>query len=281
MLTSGRSIADTGIDAVALKPAECDVRDAIDLPFDDVVIDYEGREHLPDHRVLDRLARDRGVRLTTPVRADGFDPLGDDLFAQELPDAVDRVFVAGHHAYLDDAEASRAIAPRLGAAVQQHDDAWVGTEGVERAALATGATQFELLSRTTERDVKSIRAAGFEGDIAVYAPTVLTDDEDAVLDAVGGYAARRKPVRQALSKASRSGETSGSSAASDDEVAADGSATDGTATGRTREILSAAVRDYALVGTPGEVREQVDALRDAGVDTVVGYPAQGLDAFRT
>jgi len=280
VLTSGRSIADTGIDAVALKPAECDVRDVIDLPFDRVVIDYEGREHLPDSEVLDRLARDRTVRLTTPVRADGFDPLGDDSLARELPNAVDRVFVAGHHAYLDDAEASRAIAPRLGAAVQQHDDAWVGTEGVERAALATGATQFELLSRTTERDVKSIRAAGFDGDIAVYAPTVLTDHEDAVLDAVGGYAARRKPVRRALSKAVESNDASADEVAADGG-ATDGAATDGTATGRTREILSAAVRDYALVGTPSEVREQVESLRDAGVDTVVGYPAQGLDAFRS
>lgn len=274
MLTSGRSVTDTGIDAVALKPAECDVSDALDLPIDRVVIDYEGREHLPDGDTLARLARHNEVRLTTPVRADGFDPLGDDSLARDLPETVDRVFVAGHRAYLDESEASRAIAPRLGAAVQQATDAWVGTEGVERAALATGATQFELLSRTTERDVKSIRAAGFDGDIAVYAPTVLTDDEDTVLDAVGAYASRRKPVRDALAKAS------GGNSATEGTVATDGIATDGSADGRTREILSAAVRDYALVGTPSEVREQVETLRDAGVDTVVGYPAQGIDAFR-
>lgn len=274
MLTSGRSVTDTGIDAVALKPTECDVSDAHALPIDRVVIDYEGREHLPDQETLIRLARHHEVKLTTPIRANGFDPLGDDSLARDLPANVDRVFVAGHRAYLDESEASRAIAPRLGAAVQQSTDAWVGTEGIERAALATGATQFELLSRTTERDVRTIRAAGFEGGIAVYAPTVLTDDEDAVLDAVGAYASRRKPVRDALAKASDT------DSATEQTVATDGIATDGSADGRTREILSAAARDYALVGTPDEVREQVETLREAGVDTVVGYPAQGLDAFR-
>ena len=275
MLTSERAVTETGIDAVALKPAECDVADAVDLPFDDVVIDYEGREHLPDFDTLVRLSRETSVRLTTPVRADGFDPLGDDSLAQRIPRDVGRVFVAGHRAYLDESEASRAIAPRLGDAVRQTPDAWVGTEGIERTALATGATQFELLSRTTERSVKAIRAAGFDGDVAVYAPTVLSDDEDEILDAVGAYAARRKPVRTALGKASVA-----DSDANGTEYAADAAPTDSAATGRIREILSAAVRDFALVGTPDQVSEQVETLREAGVDTVVGYPAQGLDAFR-
>ncbi|MFB6160827.1 MAG: luciferase, partial [Haloferacaceae archaeon] len=88
--------------------------------------------------------------------------------------------------------------------------------------------------------------------------TVLTDDEDAALDAVGGYVARRRPVARALP---------------------DGAPTDASATGRAREVLGAAARDYALVGTPASVRDRVDALREAGVDTVVGYPARGLDAF--
>ena len=272
MLTSGRSVTETGIDAVALKPAECDVAEAVDLPFDDVVVDYEGREHLPDADTLDRLAREKRLRLTTPVRADGFDPLGDDSLAERIPDSARRVFVAGHPAYLDETEAARAVAPRLGAAVEQSTDAWVGTEGIERTALATGATQFELLSRTTERTVRSLRAAGFDGDVAVYAPTALADDEDVILDAVGAFAARRKPVRRALAKAADADESGG--------FAADAAATDSEATGRTREILSAAVRDYGLVGTPDQIREQVDALREAGVDTVVGYPAQGIDAFR-
>lgn len=272
MLTSGRSVTEAGIDAVALKPAECDVADAVDLPFDDVIIDYEGREHLPDFETLGHLAREKQLRLTTPLRADGFDPLGDNSLAARIPDDASRVFVAGHPAYLDETEAARAVAPRLGAAVERTTDAWVGTEGIERPALATGATQFELLSRATERNVRSLRAAGFDGDIAVYAPTALSDDEDAILDAVGAFAARRKPVRRALAKAADADESGG--------FAADASATDSTASGRSREILSAAVRDYGLVGTPEQIRAQVESLREAGVDTVVGYPAQGIDAFR-
>lgn len=262
MLTSDAAVADgvrkTGIDAVALKPAECDVSTALDLPVGTVVVDYEGREHFPDHDLLEVLAAEKDLRVTTPVRADGFDPLGDDSFVRALPDAAGRVLVAGHTAYLTPEEGERAVAPRFGVAVERAGDAWVGTEGVERIALATGATQFELLSRTTARDVRAMRAAGFDGEVAVYAPTVLTADEDAVLDAVGAYAARRRPVREALPE---------------------DAATDGDATGRAREVLSRAVRDYALVGDDDTVRETVETLREAGVDTVVGYPARGVDAF--
>lgn len=257
MLT-GESVAKTGLDAAALKPTECDVARGVDLPVETVVIDYEGREHLPDRDTLCGLADGREVRLTTPVRADGFDPLGDDSLVERLPEGVDRVLVAGHAAYLDGEERSRALAPRLGAALERAPDAWVGTEGVERIALATGATQFELRSRSTERDLRALRAAGFDGDIAVYAPTVLADAADAVLDAVGGYVARRKPVARALPE---------------------GAATDSAAGGRAREVLLAASGDFALVGTPDEVREQVTALREAGADTVVGYPARGIGAF--
>ena len=261
MLNSDAHAAVAGIDAVALKPAEHDWRRIADLADSvrTVTVDYEGREHLPDLDALADLAvGGREVRLTTPVRADGFDPLGDDSLVAGLPDDLGRVLVAGHGAYLTEAEADRAVAPRLGAAVEATGDAWVGTEGVERAALATGATQFELLSRSTERDLRSLRAAGFDGDVAVYAPTVLTGDEDEILDAVGDYTARRGPVRRALP---------------------DGAATDGTAEGRAREVLSKAVRDYALVGDRETVSERVAALREAGADRVVAYPARGLDAF--
>lgn len=110
--------------------------------------------------------------------------------------------------------------------------------------------------------MRALRAAGFDGEVAVYAPTVLTDDEDAVLDAVGAYVARRRPVARALPDAQ------------------DGSPpTDATATGRTREVLSAAARDFALVGSPETVRERVADLREVGVDHVVGYPARGIDEF--
>jgi hypothetical protein len=195
VLKSDSHAAVAGVDAVALKPSEHDLECIPDLEdaVETVVVDYEGREHLPEFDALAGLAGDRSVRVTAPVRADGFDPLGDDSLADAIPPELGRVFVAGHSVYLSETEGNRAIAPRLGAATTGEADAWVGTEGVERAALATGATQFELLSRTTVTDVKSMRAAGFDGDVAVYAPTVLGDAEDEILDAVGEYTARRGP----------------------------------------------------------------------------------------
>ncbi|MFC5367400.1 DUF7388 family protein [Salinirubrum litoreum] len=257
-MTSRDALARTGLDAVALKPTECDVRRAADLPFDLVAIDYEGRDAVPDRETLAGLADEIDVKLTTPVRADGYDPLGDESLLAEIPTSVDRVLVAGHPAYLSETERSRAVSPRLGEARAADGGAWVGTEGIERVALAVGGTQYELLSRSTERDVRALRAAGFDGDVALYAPTVLTDDEDGVLDAVGGYAARRRPVASALPE---------------DPV------TDSRAEGRTREVLSKAVRDYALVGTPETVGERVERLHETGVDTVVGYPARGIEEF--
>jgi alkanesulfonate monooxygenase SsuD/methylene tetrahydromethanopterin reductase-like flavin-dependent oxidoreductase (luciferase family) len=258
VLTGELTVSETGLDAVALKPKECDVRRALDVPLPTVAVDYEGRAHLPGMDVLADLAAEREVRLTVPVRADGFDPLGDDSLWERVPDAVDRVLVAGHGAYLSDEEGDRAVSTRLRAARDRAPDAWVGTEGIERLALAAGGTQYELLSRSTRRDVAALRDAGFDGDIALYAPTVLSDDEDHIIDAVGAYAARRRPVARALP---------------------DGAPTDATATGRAREVLSAAVRDYALVGSVETVRDRVRELKAAGVDTVVGYPAGGVDAF--
>ncbi|SEO42240.1 hypothetical protein SAMN04487948_102352 [Halogranum amylolyticum] len=258
MLTGERTVSKTGLDVAALKPAECDVRRALELPFDTVAIDYEGRERLPSTELLSELAAEKRVFVTTPVRADGFDPLGDDSLYDTLPAEVDPVFVAGHPAYLTDAERSRAIAPRLGAARERNADAWVGTEGIERVALAAGGPQYELLSRTTDRDVRALRAAGFEETIVLYAPTVCSDDEDEILDAVGGYVSRRGPVRRALPE---------------------DAPTDSSATGRAREVLSKASRDYTLVGTPEEVGQRVRELKALGVDVVAGYPARGVDEF--
>ncbi|MFT4885399.1 MAG: hypothetical protein ACI8U4_002924 [Natronomonas sp.] len=258
MLTEA-ALAATGIDAVALKPAEVDVGDALDLDAEAAVIDYEGRERLPDAETLAALDDAYDLYVTTPVRADGFDPLGDDSLFDRLPDDATRVLVAGNGAYLTESEARRAIAPRLKAAREAAPDAWVGTEGIERVALATGSTQFELLSRGTESEVRAIRKAGFDGDIALYAPTVLTDDPDETLDAIGGYVSRRGPVREALP---------------------DDAATDATAEGRAREILLKAATDYALVGDVGTVADRVADLEAAGIDRVVAYPARGLDAFR-
>lgn len=258
MLTGERALDRTGIDAVAVKPTECDLSRAFDLPVDTVAVDYEGRGHLPDVETLRELAARSTVRLTTPVRADGFDPLGDHRLDDRLPEGVRRVLVAGHDAYLTPEERGRAIAPRLGAARERHPHAWVGTEGIERLALAAGGTQYELLSRTTLGDLRALRKAGFDGEVAVYAPTVLTDDDDEVLDAVGAYVARRRPVSRRLPE---------------DAPA------DSRASGPAREVLLSAASDYALVGTPSEIRERVGRLEDAGVTTVVGYPADGLDAF--
>lgn len=258
MLTSDGAVVATGLDAAAVKPAECDLSRAAALPFETVVVDYEGHEHLPEPATLAALTEELVVRLTIPLRADGFDPLGDDALDEAVPDGVRRILVAGHPAYLDERERGRAVAPRFGAAAERYPDAWVGTENVERLALATGHTQFELLSRTTERDLRALRAAGHEGPLAVYAPTVLTDAADAVLDAVGAYVARRDPVAAALPP---------------------DAAVDAAADGRAREVLLSAAEDYALVGAPAGVRERVEALRDAGADVVVGYPARGLDAF--
>ena len=255
MSTTTRRLAATGIDGVALKPTETDVTVAHELPFELVCLDYEGRESHPDSETLAELAADTDLRVTTPVRADGFDPLGDDSLVETVPAAAGRVLVAGHPAYLSETERGRAVAPRLGQAVETTRDPWVGTESVERLALAAGGTQYELLSRRTGRDLRGLRAAGFEGHIAVYAPTVPTDDEDRILNAVGEYAARRQPVRRALP---------------------DDAATDADATGRAREVLSKAVRDYALVGSPGDIHSRVGELKDTGADLVIGYPAAGL-----
>jgi hypothetical protein len=257
MLT-GETLTRAGIDVVTLKPAECDVSRGRDLPVETVAVDYEGREHVPDERTLSRLAEEKRVLVTTPVRADGFDPLGDDSLLARIPPEVRRVLVAGHPAYLSETEKGRAVAPRLGRALESTPGAWVGTEGVERLAMAAGGVQYDLLSRNTESELRGLRAAGFDGELAVYAPTVLTDDEDAILDAVGAYAARRGPVARALPE---------------------GAPTDATAEGRVREVLSAAVRDYALVGGVDDVRSQVRALREAGANHVVAYPARGIDDF--
>jgi hypothetical protein len=250
-------VRSAGLDGVALKPTEHDLASAADLPADTLVLlDYEGREHLPDRASLAALAADRPVRLTTPVRADGFDPLGDDGLVETVPEQTGRVLVAGHAAYLGPEERSRAVAPRLQAAVAACPDPWVGTEGVERIALAAGGTQFELLSSSTERDLRALRAAGFEGEVAVYAPVVLAAEEAAVLNAVGDYAARRPPVASELP---------------------DSAPTDSRTGGQARDVLLEACREYALCGDPTTVRERVETLRAAGADHVVGYPARGID----
>jgi hypothetical protein len=269
-MVTEQSLARVGCDAVALKPTECDVSRATGLSVDTVVIDYEGRDHLPSADTLRTLTEYASVYLTTPVRADGFDPLGDSEMVERIPDGIGRVLVAGNPAYLSDRERRRSIAPRLRAAFDGSfpSTPWVGTEGIERLALATGGVQYDLLSRYTLETVRGLRSVGYDGEIAVYAPTVLSSDDNAVLDALGGYVARRQVVRQALDER---GET---------ETGTETTlpVTDQRASGRTRDLLLTAARDFALVGDSETVHERITALHDAGVDTVVAYPANGIEA---
>lgn len=253
---TGATLSEVGIDAVALKPTEVRFDRAMDLDVDAITIDYEGRTHVPGPDTLRSLGSTFETRLTVPVRADGFDPRGDDSLYDDIPDSLSYVLVAGNRAYLTERERRRAVAPRLAEAAERIDQPWVGTEGIERLALAVGGTQFELLAAGTRRSVRALRATGFDGQIAVYAPTALTDDDAQILDAVGGYTARRRPVRERLPE---------------------NAPTDSTATGKAREILLDACREYALVGSPETVADRIGTLRDAGVDHIVGYPARGLD----
>ncbi|MFT4922240.1 MAG: hypothetical protein ACI8XM_001453 [Haloarculaceae archaeon] len=255
---AGATLAEAGVDAVALKPTEMALSRARALSVETLTIDYEGTEHVPDPETLSALAQSRAVRVTVPVRADGFDPQGDEHLLAGLSKDVGRVLVAGHPAYLDPHEKRRSVAPRLRAAADRASDPWVGTENVERIALAVGGTQFDLLSGSTRRDVGSLRAAGFEGDVAVYAPIVLSDEDDAILDAVGDYAARRADVREDLP---------------------DDAPTDSRVSGRARETLMSGCRQYALVGDFETVAGRIDRLHELGVDHVVAYPARGLDPF--
>lgn len=256
MLTNRDALLDTGLAGLALKPTECDLSSIDALPVGMAVIDFEGSEFFPSGATLERLIEVVDLRVTIPVRADGFDPFGDDSGFNRLPDGTDHVLVAGNPAYLAPQERGRSIAPRLGAALGRSADPWVGTENIERLALATGAGQFELLGPTTRRDFRALRAAGFDGDLAVYAPIVLSNTDDEILDAVGTYLARRDPVRRRLPADPR---------------------TDRRAVGRTREMLLAAAEDYVIAGDRDAISDRVDALTDAGADSVVAYPAQGLD----
>lgn len=246
-----------GLDGVALKPREVAFSRAHELGVGLVTVDYEGREFVPESAVLERLAGSFRTYATVPVRADGYDPLGEESLRRELPEAVREVLIAGNPAYLSEEERGRALAVRLSEAIEDSREPWVGTEGIERLALALGGTQYDLLSRDSTREVAALRTVGFEGALALYAPVVLTDDDDEILDAVGSYAARRGPVRAAVP--------------ADD-------AHDSTATGETRETLLRACREYALAGDRETVADRITALHEAGVDQVVGYPARGLDA---
>ncbi|MFB6360716.1 MAG: luciferase [Halobacteriales archaeon] len=258
MLNQSASLQQVDFDGIALKPLEIDVASLSSVPFEEVTLDYEGPAAFPSPETLERLAEQARLRVTVPVRADGFDPLGDDRRWEQLPADAEIALVAGNPAYLSSGERDRAIAPRLAAAINRAPQSWVGTEGIERIALATGAPQYELLAEGTTGRIRALRQAGFDGEIAVYAPTVLTDREDEQLDVLGSYVARRRRVAEALPP-----ET----------------IPDRSASGRARDVLLAACADYAIVGDPDTANERIAELRAAGVDHVVGYPARGAAGF--
>ncbi len=246
-MTTTDQVASAGFDAIAVKPSKQSLESLDTTTIDTIVIDYEGNTALPQPEHVTALAREAEVIMTTPIRADGFDPLGDDrLFDRYGADRF--VLVAGNPTYLSQEERERAIAPRIGEARQRFPSAWVGTEGIERLALATGATQFELLSRRTPTTMSALRAAGFDGELALYAPTVITEDRAIALEALEGYLSRRKPVKRALANGN------------------------GTESKRSHVLLQA-MDDYALVGDVDAVSRRIESLRTAGVNTVVGYPA--------
>ncbi len=240
----------SAIDTVAVKPAETSLASAPINAIDRLVIDFEGVEHVPSRETLRSLTEACEVVLTIPIRADGFDPLGDNHRYEALPDSIRPAFVAGHPGYLSSRECDRDIAPRLHAALEGEPDAWVGTEGIERLALAIDAIQYELLAKHTAETVRSLRTVGFDTPIAVYAPTLVTDTDGAALDAFGEYVARRRPVAAALPEGAR---------------------TDRRAQGRAREVLLRAIDDFAIVGDRSTVEARVASLREAGVTTVVHY----------
>ncbi len=74
---TGATLAAAGIDAVALKPTEVDVSQATALDVETLAIDYEGAA-TSQRRTYRATCIDADVRVTTPVRANGFDPLGED-----------------------------------------------------------------------------------------------------------------------------------------------------------------------------------------------------------
>jgi len=131
------------------------------------------------------------------------------------------------------------------------DAAVVDDEGREH--LPSPAT---LESPSTAREyhvTRPMRADGFDGTVAVDAPTVLTDGPDGV----DGYLART-PVPRRLP---------------------DGAATDGPAAGPDRSTLLEAATDFRLVGDDPTVRNRLGTRRSVGLDRVVASPARGLEVF--
>lgn len=252
-MTQLEVISDVGFDAVAAKPSHTDLVELTSSPVEHMVIDFEGREHYPSDTTLRKLKETTDIRVTIPIRADGFDPLGDRHHLDSLPPETKVVLVAGNPAYLTEDELRRPIAPRIGAATDEFSDAWIGTEGIPRIALAASAPLFYLLSPQSTRTIQKIRSAGYTGTIAVYAPTLVSAETETILDTLGPYTFRREPVRRKL----------------ETESFSELDSTD-------REILLRETQNYALTGSVSEINTQITNLKTQGVDTVVTYLPTGL-----
>lgn len=251
-MTQREVISDVTCDAIAVKPSQTSLSHVTSSPIDSVVIDFEGREHYPSNTTIQELQETTDTRVTIPIRVDGFDPLGDREYIDSLPTETKVVLVAGNPAYLSEDELQRAIAPRIGTAIDEFSDAWIGTEGIPLIALATTAPLFFLLSPESKHTIQQIRSAGYHGSIAVYAPTVVSTDTDTILQTLGPYTMRREPVRRKLDAESLS------SLAPDEQ-----------------EILLRETQQYTLTGSLSEINTQISRLKTKGVDNIVSYLPTG------
>ncbi len=252
-MTQLEVIGEVGFDALAVKPRDTDLSQIPSTPVNNVVIDFEGREHYPSNTTIRSLQETTNLRVTLPIRVDGFDPLGNREYLDSIPPETKVVLVAGNPAYLTENELDRSIAPRIGTAVDKFANAWIGTEGIPLIALATTAPLFFLLSPQSKRTIQQIRSVGYEGTIAVYAPTLITEDTDTLLETLGPYTLRRDPVRHKLES------TSLSSLNPEDQ-----------------EILIRETQKYALTGSVSAINSQISHLKNHGVDKVVSYLPTGL-----
>lgn len=244
-----------GVDGLALKPTQYDLCAVPSSPVETLVIDYEGRGAFPDSSVLMQLATEYELYVTTPVRADGFDPLGDDSYLDRIPSSAKRVLVAGNPAYLTDDEQQRKISPRLKKARQSDPSAWIGTEGIEPLANRLGGTHFELLGPALDDRISQRRDDSAIDQVAVYAPMVITDDADQKIAALGEYVSRRDSVRS--------------------EIPEVRSVVD-MARGRIRKELLEAIDQYALAGSIETIHRRITDFHANGVDQVIVYPATNI-----
>ena len=143
------SLRRAGVEAVALKPTDCD-RDG-----DAAVVDDEGREHLPSPATLESPSTTREYHVPTPRRAEGSDgtvAVDGPTVLTDCPDAVGGTL-------------ARMPAPRRlpdGAATD------APASGPDRSTLLEAATDFRLVGddRTIRDRIETRRSAGLDRVVA-------------------------------------------------------------------------------------------------------------------